>query len=140
MSGIAIAWTVVGIAAAVFVGWGVGVMGIASPDYLQARVAFTLAAVTLGAMTLVWAARSEEPAWWRMLASVLVGIGVFVLYPEGLRWTYRLESKKSVEERVVRPLKERAQILSSQILAFVAERESRRPQSRMGIPDYAGGV
>jgi len=72
-------------------------MGIASPDYAQARIAFTLAAVTLGFMTLVWATRSDEPEWWRILASILVAIGVFVVYPEGLRWTLRLEKKPKPE-------------------------------------------
>src|ERR1044071_1698035 len=91
MSGIAIAWTVVSIVVVAAVGWAVGVMGIATPDYSQARVAFTLAAVTLAVMTAAWAVRSDEPTWWRTVASVLVGITVFVAYPEAMRWTYRLE-------------------------------------------------
>ncbi|HEX9460466.1 MAG TPA: hypothetical protein VGA84_15040 [Thermoanaerobaculia bacterium] len=96
MSGIAIAWTVVGIVVVAAIGWGVGVMGIAVPDYLQARVAFTLAAIVLSVMTIVWAIRSDDVMWWRILASLLVGVYVFLIYPQSVRWTYSLEQSLPV--------------------------------------------
>ncbi len=115
MSGIAIAWAVVSAVVLFAAAWGVSVMGVATPDYLQARVAFTIAAVAFGSMTVVWAIRSNEPRWWRVLAPVLVGLVVFVAYPAAMRWTWVAEREKpeNVGSLVASKTLERADVVFS---------------------------
>jgi hypothetical protein len=96
MSGIQIAWAIVATVAGVAVGFAGNHMN--GPDFFLARASFTIAALSLGIMTVVWSVRSNEPTWWRITASVLVGLAVFVLFPESLRSLNRRESSRRSAE------------------------------------------
>lgn len=81
-----IAWEIVGVVVAIFVGLGVSMVGLSPPEYAVARACFWLSAVLLGATGLVWELRTQQPTWWRISAGVLIWTCVGVGLPETLRW------------------------------------------------------
>ena len=81
-----IAWTIVGVVVALFVGIGFSVLGLSPPEYTIARTLFWLSAVLLGGVGIVWEIRTEQPTLWRITAGILIWVCVGVGLPECLRW------------------------------------------------------
>jgi len=88
MTKMEILWGITGILVPAVTGIGVSLaMSDASPrEFMFAHCCIWVSAIILSAMTLYWLFTTEDQLSIRVIVGFVVGLGVFVLFPEVIRW------------------------------------------------------
>jgi len=78
---------------------GIGVLSMTPPDFLTARWLVSAACIWAGIAGGVWILKTNEPQSARVFIGALIGLAVFVVLPESLRYVSRRETIASTAQR-----------------------------------------
>jgi len=93
MSDMATAWVVVTVVVPLLIGVGYNVLGYTPPEFTVARVCFSIAALILAAVTVIWALTTDWPTSPRVVVGGLLALLTIIGYPELMRWVGQKESR-----------------------------------------------
>jgi hypothetical protein len=85
--------------AAVFplgIGAAIGLLGLSPPEFIAARVGFSIAAVALAGTSTFWILATDRPAWVRLAVGILAGAVLLAGLPEALRWVTSREKQTQI--------------------------------------------
>jgi hypothetical protein len=111
-------WVITSVVVPLLIGAGIAfvTMGEAGPtEFWVARSCFVASMLMLGAITVIWDLKTDWPVLWRTVVTCSVGLAVFLILPESIRYVNRRQ--KLVATATAKPAAEKQSAIIPHIFA-----------------------